>query len=146
MRFKKASGAVVCAAWVLGGCAIHQTVKPVARLEGRQVCIIENPAVRAGFIDAYKRSLAVKGYTVRQLPPSAAITECPTTSTYSANWRWDMAMYMSHAEIKVFSNGQPVGQALYDSTRGGANMNKFIEADRKIDELVNQLFPGGAGI
>jgi hypothetical protein len=108
--------------------------------------VIENPAVRAGFVEAYKRSLATKGYTVRQLPASAAITDCPTTSTYSANWRWDLAMYMAYAEIKVYSNGQPAGQAQYDSLRGGGNMNKFIDADRKIDELVNQLFPGGAGI
>nr|WP_283254108.1 Sbal_3080 family lipoprotein [Ramlibacter paludis] len=145
MRATKVLGAAVCATLVLGGCAIHQTVKPVAKLEGRQVCVIESPAVRAGFIEAYKRSLATKGYTVRQLPASASITECPTTSTYSANWRWDLAMYMAFAEIKVYSNGQLAGQAQYDSLRGGANMNKFIDADRKIDELVNQLFPGGAG-
>jgi hypothetical protein len=100
---------------------------------------------RAGFVEAYKRSLAAKGYAVRQLPATAAITECPMTSTYTANWRWDMAMYMVAADIKVYSNGRPVGEAKYDSLHGGANMNKFIDADRKIDELVNQLFPGGAG-
>jgi hypothetical protein len=129
----------------LAGCAIHQTVRPVEKVEGRQICLIENPAVRASFVEAYKRSLASKGYAVRQLPPSAAITECPVTSTYSANWRWDLALYMAYAEIKVYSNGRPVGEAKYDSQRGGGNMNKFIDADRKIQELVNQLFPGGAG-
>lgn len=36
-------------------------------------------------------------------------------------------------------------EAKYDSMRGGANMNKFIAADQKINELVNQLFPGGGG-
>ncbi len=25
-------------------------------------------------------------------------------------------------------------------------MNKFISADRKIEELTNQLFPGGSGM
>jgi hypothetical protein len=145
MRFVKGPGAAVCAALLLGACAIHQTVKPVAGVEGRQICVIENPAVRNGFVEAYKRSLAAKGYAVRQLPATAAITECPMTSTYSANWRWDLAMYMAYADIKVYSNGRPVGEAKYDSLHGGGNMNKFIDADRKIDELVNQLFPGGAG-
>ena len=42
-------------------------------------------------------------------------------------------------------DGKPVGEAKYDSTRGGGNMGKFIDADKKITELVNQLFPGGAG-
>ncbi len=125
----------------LGGCAIHQTVKPVEGLEGRQVCIIENPAVRAGFIEAYKRSLVNKGYVVRQLPASAAMTDCPVTSTYSANWRWDLALYLAYAEIKVYRDAKPVGEAKYDSQRGGANLAKFIDAEQKVDELVNQLFP-----
>jgi hypothetical protein len=142
-----ASSAVGSLAMVLAlaGCAIQQTVRPVEKLQDRQICVIENPAVRAGFMEAYTRSLTTKGYTVRQLPPSAAITACPVTSTYTANWRWDLALYMAYAEIRVYDNGQPVGEARYDSQRGGANMGKFIAADKKIDELVNQLFRGGAG-
>lgn len=128
----------------LTGCAIHQTVRPVEGIADHQICVIENPPVKAGFIEAYKRSLTNKGYEVRQLPASAPITACTITSTYSANWRWDLALYMAYAEIRVFSAGKQVGEAKYDSLRGGANMNKFIDADRKIDELVNQLFPGGA--
>ena len=128
----------------LAGCAIHQTVRPVEAIADRQICVIENPAVRAGFVEAYKRSLTGKGYEVRQLPANSPITGCGITSTYSANWRWDLAMYMAYAEIRVFSDGKQVGDAKYDSMGGGANMNKFIDADRKIQELVDQLFPGGA--
>jgi hypothetical protein len=132
-------------ALLVTGCAIHQRVSPTATFEGREICVIENPAVRAGFVESYKRSLSAKGYAVRQLPASAAIVDCPVTSTYSAQWRWDLALYMAYAEIKVFSNGRPAGAATYDALRGGGNMNKFIDADRKVNELVNQLFPGGAG-
>jgi hypothetical protein len=131
-------------AFVLSGCAIHQTVKPVEHFSGKEVCIIENPSVRAGFLESYKRALSVKGYLARQLPPSALITECDITSTYNAIWRWDLALYMTYAEIKVYSRGKTIGEAKYDSQRGGANMGKFIDAKKKIDELVNQLFPGGA--
>lgn len=137
--------AILALAATLVGCAIHQTVRPVERLEGREICVIDNPAVRTTFIEAYKRSLTNRGFTVRQLPASAAITQCPITSTYSANWRWDLALYMAYADIKVFSRGNQVGQATYDSMSGGANMNKFIAAEQKIDELVHQLFGGGAG-
>lgn len=129
----------------LPGCAIHQSVKPVERFSDKQVCVIENLSVKAGFIEAYKRALTEKGYVVKQLPSSASIIECNITSTYSANWRWDLALYMAFAEIKVYNNGKPVGEAKYDSQRGGGNMGKFIDADKKIRELVNQLFPGGAG-
>jgi hypothetical protein len=127
---------------VLAGCAINQSVKPVAQIDGNQVCIVENPAVsQAGFLVAYKRALIDKGYAVRQLPAGTAVTACPVTSTYTANWRWDLAMYMAFADIKVYSGGQQSGQATYDAMRGGANMNKFIKGEVKIAELVNQLFP-----
>jgi hypothetical protein len=131
--------------FALGGCAIHQTVKPVERFNDREVCIIESPAVKAGFLESYKRALSAKGYLVRQLPSSASIMECNITSTYAATWRWDLALYMAYAEIKVYNVGKPIGEAKYDSQGGGANLGKFIDADKKIDELVNQLFPGGAG-
>jgi len=136
-------GAVLCAAFA--GCAIHQTVKPVDKFDDRQMCVIDNPSVKASFAEAYKRSLAAKGYAVRQLPATAAITDCTVTSTYSASWRWDLALYMAYAEIRVFANGKQAGEAIYDSKSGGANLGKFIDADKKITELVNQLFPGGAG-
>lgn len=128
----------------LVGCAIQQHVRPVDAIGDRQICVVENPAVRASFLEAFKRSLTSKGYDVRQLPASSPITACGVTSTYTANWRWDLAMYMAYAEIRVFSDGKPVGEAKYDSMGGGANMNKFIDADRKVQELVDQLFPSGA--
>jgi hypothetical protein len=131
----------------LSGCAIRQTVVPVSEAPtDRQVCIIENSAVRPGFIAAYKRTLTEKGYLARQLPADASIIECQTTSTYNAAWRWDLALYMAYAEIKVYNKGKPIGSALYDSRRSGGNMGKFIDADQKIAELVQQLFPGGAGL
>ena len=126
----------------LAGCAIHQNVRPVERFEGKQVCVIENTAVKYNFLASFKQSLEGRGYTVKMLSVSAALRECPVTVTYTANWRWDLAMYMAYAEIKVFNNGQPAGEAVYDSLRGGANMSKFINGEAKIAELVNQLFPG----
>lgn len=130
----------------LSGCAINQTVRPVERFEGAQVCIVEDVAVRAGFLDTYRRVLTEKGYEVRMLPPSSSLTTCVITSTYTARWSWDLAIYMAYADIKVFNNGRQSGQATYDATQGAGNMNKFIKGETKITELVNQLFPGGAKV
>lgn len=105
------------------------------------MCVVENPAVKHDFLNAYKTALSDRGYTVRQLPVGSSLIECPITSTYSANWRWDMALYMAYADITVYNNGKPAGKATYDSTRGGGNMSKFIDAKKKIVELVTQLFP-----
>lgn len=131
------------AALLLAGCSITQEVKPVTALDGKEICVIENPAVRAGFIEAYKRSLSAKGFAVKQLPASATTTACPVTSTYNANWRWDLALYLAYAELRIYSNGKAAGEAKYDALSGSGNLSKFIEADKKIDELVNLLFPPG---
>lgn len=70
---------------------------------------------------------------------SSVPESCEWTSTYVARWSWDLALYMSYAEIKVFHKGSLDGEAKYDSTKGSANMGKFIDAEPKIRELVNQL-------
>jgi hypothetical protein len=127
------------------GCAINQTVRPVEHFADKKICIIDNPAVREGFVASYRQALEAKGYVAQQMPANSSIVECAITSTYTANWRWDLAMYMTYANIKVYNGGKPVGEALYDANRAGLNTGKFINADKKIRELVDQLFPGGAG-
>lgn len=129
----------------LSGCAIHQTVKPVERFDSNTVCLVQNDTVRATFLDAYERALSNRGYAIKRLESGASLIACPVTSTYTASWRWDLAMYMSYAEIVVYQNGKPAGKATYDATRGGGNMGKFIGAEKKITELVDQLFPRVAG-
>jgi hypothetical protein len=139
-------GIVACAATVafLSSCTISQSVKPVARDGLSEICIVVNPHVRPGFLDTYIRVLSEKGYLIKQLPPDSGTNQCPTVSAYTGSWSWDLALYLSYAEIVVYRNGRRSGQAIYDSRRGGGNMNKFIKADKKIAELVDELFPDAA--
>lgn len=129
------------AAGLLAACAIKQDVRPVGALDTRQVCVVTNAEVRKGFEESLHKGLRVQGYETRVLPVGASVTSCPVTVTYTANWRWDLATYMAYAEIRVFKTGNESGRAIYDSTRGGGNMGKFIDADKKIGELVRELFP-----
>ena len=125
------------------GCSIRQDVKPVtpAQLSSKEICVRQNAEVRANFLDAYRKALESKGFTVRVLEPTAGITACPLLSTYSANWRWDLTMYMAYAEMRVYRDGNEIGKAVYDALMGGGRMDKFINADEKVRELVAQLFP-----
>jgi hypothetical protein len=124
------------------GCTITQEVSPAKQLSTTEVCIIENPAVRPGFLRAYKEALVNNGYQPRVLPANSNITACPVTSTYTARWSWDLAIYMSYAEINVFDGGKSSGKVLYDSRYGGGRIfEKFVQGDAKIKELVGQLFP-----
>ena len=123
------------------GCTILQEVKPTGFPEGATLCILENNSVRAGFLREYRKTLAKFriGHRVVSeygLPPET----CEWTSTYTGRWSWDLALYMSFAEIKVFRNNVLNGQALYDASEGSGNLGKFIIAEAKIRELVTQLF------
>lgn len=123
----------------LSACSIKQTVEPTALTQQSALCIIENPAVREGFLQTLQSSLQQRDITHRVVSNRSIPRECEWTMRYVGRWSWDLALYMSYAEIKVFHNGNLDGEAIYDSTKGGASMAKFIDAETKIDELVNEL-------
>jgi hypothetical protein len=139
-RWIAISAAAFCSLTI--ACTITQRVMPVPPDLQDEVCIIENPAVRPGFVAEYQSALGARGYRHRMLPEDARSSDCLITSTYIGRWSWDMALYMSYAEIKVYNDGRLVGEALYDSTHGGGRIfEKFIDAEPKIQELVAELFP-----
>jgi hypothetical protein len=119
-------------------CAINQSVEPSAVAEDAVICIIEDADVREGFLEELTKVLDEKNVNHRVVDKQAAL-DCEWTMTYLGRWTWDLSLYMSYAEIKVFHNGQLDGQAVYDSTKGGFNLNKFIDAEPKIRELVDEL-------
>ena len=125
----------------LAGCSIRQEVQPVVEQPEEAICIIEDPAVRSGFLSAYVQVLRERGYEVRILPKGSDLRDCPLTSTYIGFWRWDLAIYLAQARIEVFRDGRRVGQAEYDSRSGGANMKKFVNGEAKVRELAESLFP-----
>lgn len=126
---------------LLTACAIRQDIEPAASVTSGEICIIENPDVRPGFLEVYRRELEAKGYKTRVVPATSTLFDCPQISRYTANWTWDMALYLSFADISVYEDGKRVGHVVYDSTQGGLNLTKFVRGETKVAELVNQLFP-----
>lgn len=131
---------------LLAGCSIHQHADPVTLSPelSPTICMIASPGVRAGFTTTYRAALEDKGFTVRELTADSSAVRCPLSTTYTGKWSWDLALYMSYAEIRVFEHGVQVGMAIYDSRSGGGRLDKFIDAESKIRELTVQLFPSGA--
>lgn len=128
---------------VLSGCAVRQDIRPVqiAPSTARSICIIEHPATRTTFREAYQRALQNKGFAVQIIPEGSSYSACPLTTTYIARWSWDLTIYMSYAEIRVFQDGRDAGSALYDARMGGGRLDKWIDAEAKVIEMVGQLFP-----
>ncbi|MBA1272492.1 Sbal_3080 family lipoprotein [Stutzerimonas azotifigens] len=138
--------ALLTAAVILSGCSIKQTVTPaeLAADLPAEICAIPAEGLREGFNTTYKSLLQSKGFTVRELKPNTSPRTCELSTTYIGKWGWDLALYMKYADIRVFNKGRQVGQALYDSRSGGGRLDKFIDAETKIAELTDQLFPNGA--
>ena len=136
---------LLTAVW-LTGCSIKQTVTPAALSSelAPEICTIPAIGLRAGFNTTYQQSLRDKGFSTRQLAPGSNPSRCALSTTYTATWRWDLLLYMNHADIRVYEKGRQVGQAEYDARWGGGRPDKFISAENKIAELTHQLFPNGA--
>jgi len=129
---------------LLTGCAIYQPVEPAASVVSGEICIVENPDVRARFLEIYRRELEAKGYRTRVIPATSTLFDCPQVSRYTANWRWDIAYYLAFAEISVYADGKRVGRVVYDALRADFNIGKYVLGEAKIEQLVDQLFPQDA--
>ncbi len=135
--------AIAAIALALSGCAITQEVTPSeVDQRAQELCLVRNSeVVQDGFHDVYVRVLEKKGFSVRTLPDKSPSTSCPLVATYEAIYRWDMAIYLARADLRIWADGREAGRAVYDSLSGGANMSKFIRTEEKLTELVDQLFP-----
>lgn len=139
MTMLKRTFIAVFLAVTISGCSIKQSVDTAEIDRGATLCVIENTEVRAGFLNSMKSALTEKGVRYQVVNPNAVPADCFWTASYTARWSWDLALYMSFAEIQIYKDGMLQGKALYDSTLGGANMGKFIDAETKIKELVGSL-------
>lgn len=131
---------------LLGGCSISQTVTPAALSADMapEICLIPAKDIRTGFTDAYTAALKAKGFRTRLLAYDASPTACPVVSGFTATWAWNMALYLMYADIRVYQRGEEVGRAEYDARYGGLGFAKYINAEKKINEMTGQLFPAGA--
>ncbi len=143
MRISSLSPLLLAA--LAAGCAIRSDVQPVGFNAVEKVCIERNDKVMMdGFLPELQREIEARGVAT-EVYAGTAPAGCRHRLTYTANWKWDMAMYLTYARLDVYdgmSAGAPrIGGAVYDATGGGANMGKFGNTEEKLTPLVNELFP-----
>ncbi len=126
----------------LSGCSITQNVQPVADNDIERICVEHNPDVLMdGFEPAVCELIEEQGvYT--EVYRGERPVGCSHYLEYTANWRWDMVMYLSYADLKVFGQDGIEGRATYDARNGGGRMDKFGPTRTKIAPLIDELFSG----
>jgi hypothetical protein len=141
----------------LTGCSITQEISPLTKPVER-VCIVENKAVKEGVLDALNEAFINHKASTRVIPgtytvkhkmvqptwQTADASACDALTFYTANWTWDLSMYMVFANVWMTppDGSVKLAQATYDATGGGGRMDKFIDARVKLLELVNKMYEG----
>jgi hypothetical protein len=99
---------VAAAMITLSGCAITQNVTPNGLDQrAQELCLVRNSeVVQDGFHDVYERVLVKKGFKVRWLPDNSPVTSCPLVGTYEAIYRWDFAIYLARADLRIYADGK----------------------------------------
>jgi hypothetical protein len=125
----------LCLSFFLIGCVSLDATKAV-NINDKEICIIKNHIVRQSFLDAYERRIQEKGYKTKIINDAS---DCRTTSTYAATYGEHLGVYLSTAELKIFSSGTLIGQARYRAPR--ASPEKHGRVEGKIESMVEQLLP-----
>jgi len=132
---------IVLSLAALSGCTVVQ-VKPIDSKAHQvsHVCIEENPAVKMdGFLPMLEKGFQNHGITTERYKGKPADT-CEYTVNYGAHWNWDLAVYLTDAEIEARRGGEVVGRAVYHlRNKGGLDMGKWARAESKMNPVIDQL-------
>lgn len=124
----------------ISGCTAI-TVKPVdPSLNVRHVCIQNNPRVTIdNFLSIVRDGFDRHGLST-EVVKKQSLNTCEYVLTYVARRSWDMATYLSHAELKLFSGGRQIASATYHlKGKGGFALNKWASTKSKMDPVIDEL-------
>ncbi|MBN1404656.1 MAG: hypothetical protein JW942_09355 [Opitutales bacterium] len=139
---KSCSIFLLAALTLFSGCVIVKDVVPMSQKHDVQsVYIVMNQSVLMdGFLAELTEQISDLGIKPTVVATSAQVPSNEYYLTYTANWNWDLAMYLTYFEAKLKINNELIGYAKYDSRMGGASFDKFGPTADKIRPLIRQLF------
>ena len=127
----------------VAGCT-SMTVRPVdPAAKVKHVCIENNPKVMVGdFLPVVRDGFTRHGISTEvysaQRPP-----ECEYVLKYTALRSWDLAPYLSKAELHLERDGVEIASAEYHlKGKGGFALTKFQGTKTKMDPVVDELLKG----
>lgn len=131
---------LLCAVLFSSGCAISKNVQPVQRGTAIQTIYVahNDRVLMKDCTDEIVKQINGLGFVGKRYDG-----ERPAGSkhyiTYTANWNWDMAMYLTYFRATLYEEGRVLGEAEYDAKMGGANMMKFGRTAEKLRPLLMEL-------
>lgn len=126
---------------VLTGCTAV-TVKPIpADSLIEHICIQANPRVTIrDFVSVMQEGFTNHGITSQYVTGSLP-SGCEYSATYTARRSWDLATYLTEAQIDVLRDGRQIASANYHMKgKGGLSPTKWAGTRSKILPVIDELF------
>ena len=122
------------------GCTSIEVQRPDPSLGIRHVCIQENPKVKVDdFVTVLREDFYRHGIST-EVFSGANPVNCEYILTYTALRSWDMAPYLSHAELRLEKDGRQVGYAEYHLRgKGGFSVTKRQGTKEKMGPVIDEL-------
>lgn len=101
--------------------------------DGREMCFDGDMlgVIRDGF---ERHGITTQVYT-GDLPP-----DCEYHLSYMCNQTWDLAMYLHHAELRLYRNNSQIGYAEYHlKGQGGFALTKWESTEIKMNPVIDEL-------
>lgn len=101
--------------------------------DGKEMCF--DGEMMGVILDGFQRHGITTEVYSGNLPP-----ECEFNLSYMCNQTWDMAMYMHHAELRLYQKHYQIGYAQYHlNGSGGLSLMKWQSAKTKMDPVIDEL-------
>lgn len=116
-------------------------VRPVDSAAGvKHVCIENNPKVIVSdFVPVVRDGFSRHGISTEMFSEQAP-AGCEFVLTYTALRSWDVAPYLSHAELHLLRKGEEVASAEYHlKGKGGYSPKKWQSTKTKMDPVIDEL-------
>lgn len=135
---------ILVAFWMSGCCLIKHEANPLKEPTSvNNIVIIKDETTREGYLDAVKDWLTRNDYKFKVVEAGKVKrSEEEWIMNYVGVWRWDMSIFLSKSEIKMFNKGKEVGNATYSvvGDQWSLNLSKWRSAEKTIHRMLDELF------
>jgi len=127
--------------FVLGGCTVIK-VNPVdSSYKISHICIEKNEKVIVSdFVTVLEEGIKRHGMT-SEIFSSLMPNYCHYKMSYVATRKWDLAPYLTDADINLYKGNEKIGTGNYHLKGGGGlDLSKWAGTKSKIDPVIDKLF------
>lgn len=105
----------------------------------QSIAIVKNDKLHmSGMQPEVVKQVQAMGITTRLVDAPPTTNE--TYMTFTANWSWDLAMYLRYFKADLYQNQQKVSGVEYVTS--GMDMGKFGPTDEKIRPMLRKMILG----